>query len=602
MATDERDQGARLSREVGETGVRLSRRQVIAGLTGLGAAALVAACGGAPAAPTATSGSPGGATGPTATPVVFGTQQATAIPALGAPTIAAAAPTTAPAPATTAAAATGQRGGTVRFPLGSDPVPNPITVPGGLASIFGNKALFNSLVRYDSKTLAPVGDLAEGWTFSPDGRALTFKLREGVKWHDGRPFGAEDVKFTFDTMMRREVNARFRSAIRGVTEVVIDDPRTVTLRLENPIPSLPIQLGYNIHMIPKHLLEGQDINAPRDFLAKPIGTGPFKFVEATPGSTLTVERNPDFHFGAPLLDRITFRIVPDINAQLAQLRSGELDFMLMEPDQVSGVRGAQNIVVQNAAQVNYYYIAYNNQRPVFREKAVRQALTMGIDRGAIVRDVLGGAGQVAHGPINPLLSWAYTDDVRKIPFDQNGARSLLDEAGWRAGADGVREKGGTRLSFELIVDKGNTTRESVAQIAQQQWKAIGVDAKINVMEFNASLERFVTKRDYDAIVEWYITPPDPDVSAWYGTGGTSNQWQYSNPQVDDLLNQARTETDLNRRGALYKQFLGIIAEEVPITFLYFPQEIRGLSSRLQGVPPVGIRDAMTYSYQWNVRQ
>lgn len=599
MATDERTGDEGRGQVEGGAGVRLSRRQVIAGLTGLGAATLVAACGGAPAAPTATGAPAGGAAGPTSTPVVIGTQQATAIPALGAPTIAAAAPTT--APAATAAAPAGQRGGTVRFPLGSDPVPNPITVPGGLASIFGNKALFNSLVRYDSKTLAPVGDLAEGWTFAPDGRALTFKLREGVKWHDGRPFGAEDVKFTFDTMMRREVNARFRSNIRGVTEAVVDDPRTVTLRLANPVPSLPIQLGYNIHMIPKHLLEGQDINAPRDFLAKPIGTGPFKFVEATPGSTLTVERNPDFHFGAPLLDRIIFRIVPDINAQLAQLRSGELDFMLMEPDQVDSVRGVQNIVVQNAAQVNYYYIAYNNERPVFREKAVRQALTMGIDRGAIVRDVLGGAGQVAHGPINPLLAWAYTDDVRKIPFDQNGARSMLDEAGWRAGAGGVREKNGERLSFELIVDKGNTTRESVAQIAQQQWKAIGVEARINVMEFNASLDRF-NKGNYDAIVEWYITPPDPDVSAWYSTGGTSNQWKFSNPQVDDLLAQARTETDLNKRGALYKQFLGIIAEEVPITYLYYPQEIRGLSSRLQGMPAIGIRDAMTYSYQWNVRQ
>jgi len=178
---------------------------------------------------------------------------------------------------------------------------------------------------------------------------------------------------------------------------------------------------------------------------------------------------------------------------------------------------------------------------------------------------------------------------------------MLDEAGWRAGAGGVREKNGERLSFELIVDKGNTTRESVAQIAQQQWKAIGVEARINVMEFNASLDRF-NKGNYDAIVEWYITPPDPDVSAWYSTGGTSNQWKFSNPQVDDLLAQARTETDLNKRGALYKQFLGIIAEEVPITYLYYPQEIRGLSSRLQGMPAIGIRDAMTYSYQWNVRQ
>lgn len=589
---------------------RLTRRRVIGGLSAMGALAL-AACGGT--APIPTSAPTTSSTAPT--PVVFGTQQPTAIPqvptlpAAGTPGTPAAGGAATPArPGSPVAAAsssaappTGQRGGVVRFPVGSDPVPNPISVPGGLASIFSNKLLFNSLIRYNSRTLNPEGDLAERWDFSADGKELTFKLRSGVKWHDGQPFTAEDVKFTFDTMLDTKVTARFRSNIRGIQEVQVVDPLTVKLKLASPLPSLPIQLGYNIHMVPKHILQGQDINAPAEFLKKPIGTGAFKMVEYTPGSTLTVERNENFHFGAPLLDRITLRVIPDINSQLAQLRSGELDFMLMEPDQAASVKGVSNIVIQNAAQVNYYYIAFNNSRPIFSDKRVRQALTSALNREDIVKNVLGGAGRVAYGPINPLLAWAYTDDVQKWPYSVDAAKKLLDDAGWLPGPDGIRAKDGQKLSFELIVDKGNTSRESTAALAQQSWKAIGADVKINTMEFNASLERF-QKGEYDSIVEWYITAPDPDVSAWYGTGGSSNLWKYSNPQVDTILNQARSELDQAKAGALYKEFLKIVAEDQPITFNYYPQEIRGLSSKLQNVPAVGIRDAIVYAYQWSLNR
>ncbi len=589
---------------------RFTRRRVLMGLSAMGALAL-AACGGA--VPTVTNAPSTSSTAPT--PAVFGTQQPAAIPQIptlppaaagtsGTPAASGAAtPTRAGSPTTSASSSVapvaGQRGGTIRFPVGSDPVPNPITVPGGLASIFSNKLLFNSLIRYNSRTLNPEGDLAERWDFSSDGKELTFKLRSGVKWHDGQPFTAEDVKFTFDTMLDTKITARFRSNIRGVQEVQVVDPLTVKLRLANPLPSLPIQLGYNVHMAPKHLLQGQDVNAPAEFLKKPIGTGAFKLAEYTPGSTMTVERNEAYHFGAPLLDRITLRVVPDINSQLAQLRSGELDFMLMEPDQAASIQGVNNVVIQNAGQVNYYYIAYNNSRPIFSDKRVRQALTSAINREDIVKNILGGAGRVAYGPINPLLAWAYTDDVQKWPFSVEAAKKLLEDAGWRAGADGIRAKDGLRLSFELIVDKGNTSRESTAAIAQQSWKAIGVEAKINTMEFNASLARF-NGGDYDSIVEWYITPPDADVSAWYGTGGTSNLWKYSNPQVDELLNKARSELDQAKAGALYKDFLKIVAEDQPITFNYYPQEIRGLSARLQNVPTVGIRDAIVYANQWSV--
>ncbi|MCA1668045.1 MAG: ABC transporter substrate-binding protein, partial [Thermomicrobia bacterium] len=426
---------------------RLTRRQMLAGMSALGAVAALAACGGNSTAPTATSGAQG-----TTAPKIVGTPNPTAIPQVGAtaaaPVAAAAAQPTTGAASAAAPAVAGAKGGTIKFPLGSDGPLNPIVVPGNLASIFTNKTVFNGLIRFNSKTLNPEGDLAEKWEVAPDGKSITFTLRQGVKWHDGQPFTADDVKFTFDTMLDPKINARFRSNIKGVTEAVVNSPLSVTLKLTTPLPSLPIQLGYNIHMIPKHVLQGQDINAPKDFLAKPIGTGPFKFVEATPGSTMTVERYDNFHFGAPQLDRITFKVTPDINAQLAQLKTGELDFMLMEPDQAATVKSDTNIVIQNASQVNYYFIAYNDKRPLFSDKLVRQALTMAIDREAIVKDVLGGAGQIANGPINPLLAWAYTDEVKKLSYDPKAAAAQLDAAGWKAGSDGIRAKDGQKFSFE----------------------------------------------------------------------------------------------------------------------------------------------------------
>ncbi len=259
-----------MASESGKTHGSLTRRQLLAGMSAVAAAAALAACGGdTPVATPTVAGTKG--------PVVIGTVNPTVAPATGsttAPTAVAAAPTTAAgsattgtaapavapttAPAsttvavapTTAAAAAGQKGGAIKFPVGSDPIPNPVTVTGGLASIFGNKALFNGLIRYNAKTLVPEGDLAEKWDVAADGLSITFTLRQNVKWHDGKPFTADDVKFTFDTVLDTKVNASFRSNIKGVTDAVVNSPTSVTLKLASPLPSLPIQLGYNFHMIP----------------------------------------------------------------------------------------------------------------------------------------------------------------------------------------------------------------------------------------------------------------------------------------------------------------------------------------------------------------
>ncbi len=334
-------------------------------------------------------------------------------------------------------------------------MPNPITAPGGLASIFTNKAVFNGLVRYNSKTLNPEGDLAEKWEVGADGKEMTFTLRPNVKWHDGQPFTADDVKFTFDTMLDTKVNARFRSNIKGVNAAVVNSPTSVTLKLDTPLPSLPIQLGYNIHMIPKHLARGQDINAPKDFLAKPIGTGPFKFVEYTPGSTLTVERYDGFHFGAPLLDRIQFKVVA--GHQRPTGATEERRTRLRADGTRSGRDAEGRHEYRHPERVAGELLLHRLQQrpPTVQGQGGAHALGTALDRASIVKDVLGGAGQVANGPINPLLAWAYTDDVPKVSYDPKAAGAMLDARGLEARvADGIRAKDGQKLSFELIVDQG----------------------------------------------------------------------------------------------------------------------------------------------------
>ena len=491
-----------------------------------------------------------------------------------------------------------KRGGTLRVAILGDATPNPFTWPGQLPTILVMKTMFNTLTKFNPKDNSLVPDLATGWSISPDGTGWTFKLRSGVRWHDGRPFTAEDVKFTIESIINPKVNALFRSNLAGVTGADILDSLTVRINSRDPIASLPILLGYNIAIAPKHLLEGKDLNEIPEFVANPVGTGPFKFKENVRGDHFTVVVNEDYFEGRPYLDSIVFKVIPDLNVVTAQLRTGELDLAMVEPVNRQALQGAAHLNFIIAEEPNVFFIALNNTRPLFQDKRVRQALMYGLDRKLIVDTILEGLPPLATGPLPKAMGEFYDPDLKPYPYDPGKAKALLAEAGWRPGPDGILQKDGQRFSFELMVDKGNPTREQIAVTAQQYWKRLGIDVRLDVQEWAVYLSRGnKLPGDYDARTGWRITAPDPDKTAEYATGGANNHFGYSNPEVDRLLAEGRRTFDHQKRTEIYRQFQRVVYEDVPIIWIYYPVQILAVNKRVKDLPEGDLRNVLTYMHR-----
>ena len=498
-----------------------------------------------------------------------------------------------------AAHAAPKRGGVWRMAVPGNPTAYPVTIPGKLVDILVNKTIFSTLVRYQlvNGGIQVVPDLAQSWTANAALTEYTFKLRSGVKWHDGQPLTADDVKFTVDAQLNPKVNAGLSGVVAAVKETQVVDPQTVKFITQYPYAPLPVMLGYNIAIVPKHLLQGQDLNQPVAFIQHPVGSGPFKFKSFVQDSALEVEANADYYGGAPLLNGIVFKVIPDGDARLAQLKSGDIDFTLIDPPQLAALQGVSGITVRRAPQVNYYFFAINHELPKFADLRVREALTYAIDKQAIVKNILKGDGRPATGPINPLLGAYYNPNVDTYPYSMEKAASLLAEAGWKKGPDGILANAqGQKFTLRMNGPKGYPVMAQVLTYGQQQYKTLGFDAKLEIVDWPVHLDMY-RKRDYDLLMEWWITPPDPDEYDHYYSGSADNWWGYKNTALDSLLIKARSEPDQQKRVVLYHQVQDLIAKDIPLVYLYYPPELQAMSSRTQGMPLIGYRDALTWMSQ-----
>ena len=488
------------------------------------------------------------------------------------------------------------RGGVWRMSIPGNPTAYPITIPGKLVDILVDKTLFSTLVKYELRggSIQVVPDLAESWTANASLTEYTFKLRRGAKWHDGRPVTADDVKFTVEAQLNPKVNGGMAGVVSPISQVTAVDPSTVRFTLQAPYASLPVMLGYNIAIVPKHLLEGQDLNQPVAFIQHPVGSGPFKFKSFAQDSHLEVEANRDYYGGAPLLDGIVFKVIPDGNARLAQLKSGDIDFTVIDPPQLAAVQGVPNLQVRRAPQVNYYFFAINHDQPKFADVRVRQALSYAIDKQAIVKNILKGDGRVATGPINPLLAPYYNPDVEPYAYSLEKAQSLLAEAGWRRGADGVLANAkGEKFTLLFNGPKGYPVMEQVITYAQQQYQKLGVQVTLDIVDWPVHLKKY-HDREYDLLMEWWITPPNPDLYDHYYSKSSNNWWSYKNGAIDRMLVAARTEPDEKKRVAMYHDIQARLAKDVPVIYLYYPPELQAMNTRTQGLPLIGYRDALTW--------
>jgi peptide/nickel transport system substrate-binding protein len=443
-----------------------------------------------------------------------------------------------------------------------------------------NGFVFNGLIKYNRNLDGFVGDLAESWDLQVGPEpVITFLLRKGVLWHDGREFTAHDVKFTYDRIMDPKTNTVRRSSFELVKNVEVLDP--YMLRVTYKQPFSPGLESWGMGMIPKHLLENVDINTA-SFNRRPVGTGPFRFVEWRSDEKIVLEANPRYFEGTPGLDGILFRIIPEAALNEMEIMTREVDYSSLYPFEFERMKRLPIFRVYSQPMHGYTYIGYNLKNPLFQDRKVRRALTYAIDREAIVKYVLYGLGMVATGPF-PNGLWYWNPHVKAIPHDPRKARELLAEAGWSyTNSEGILEREGKPFRFTLITSSGNDTRRDVAVLVQRQLREVGIDVTLEFYEWSAFLIDFIDQRHFDACVLGWSLSVDPDAYEIWDSSQIEkgfNFISYRNPEVDRLLVEGRKEYDQEKRKKIYWRIHELIAEDQPYTFLFVPLSLSILKNK-----------------------
>jgi len=452
--------------------------------------------------------------------------------------------------------------------------------------------IYNGLVKYD-KDMNIVGDLAESWDISDDGLVITFHLRKGVKWHDGKPFTAKDVLYTYQITVDPKTPTAYAGDFLKVKKAeVLDD---YTFRVTYDKPFAPSLISWSSAVLPRHLLEGQNIT--KSSLARhPVGTGPYLFKEWLAGQKIVLVSNADYFEGRPYVDGHVTRIIPDMATMFLELRARNIDMMGLTPLQYTR-QTENNLFRQSFDKYRYLafaytYLGYNLKHPFFADKRVRQAISYAINKEEIISGVLLGLGKPATGPYKPG-TWAYNENVKTYSYNPQKARELLRAAGWtKTNNDGFLEKDGRPFTFELITNQGNETRQKCAEIIQRQLKEVGIDVKIRILEWAAFINDFISKRRFEAVILGWTIPLDPDAyDVWHSSKTAPDELNfisYKNPEVDALLEKARSTFDQKLRKKYYDRFQEILVEDQPYTFLYVPDELVIISKRFRGIEPAPI--------------
>jgi len=485
--------------------------------------------------------------------------------------------------ALTTGAPTPQRGGTLVYALAGEPDGLDPNLTGARPAQIVFFQIFDPLVVRDKRDNSFKPWLATSWTVSADGRAYTFKLREGVKFHDGTPFNAAAVKFNFDRTHNPALATRCGGCAVGFYEGAdVIDPMTVRIRLKNRwAPFLDAMSLFYRMVSPAGVQKHGDL----DFRRNPVGTGPFKFVEWIPSDHITLERNPDYnwapstlkHQGPAYLDRVIVRILPEPGTRVAALENGEVQVIDNAPAQdfdrliKADTRIKPLVGLVPGVPFNF---AMNTTKPPTDEMAVRQAMSYGLDRPTIVKTAFGPfqkykAFHAAYGLLTPW-TYAYDKEAGIYGFDQAKARQLLDRAGWEMGSDGIRRKGGKRLTIALA-----SWQHGVPELMQAQLKQIGIELEILVEEgVRAGPAANENQRKQISHMSFLAAPrSDPDIisallhSRNVGGGGFNFSF-VKDPELDQLLDAQAVEIDATKRAAILAKVQRLVMAKAYMLAVY----------------------------------
>lgn len=449
--------------------------------------------------------------------------------------------------------------------------------------------------REHPPTFAP--SLARSWELSADGLELTLHLEPDATWSDGVPVTADDVVFSHRVALSPEVGWLGADAKAQIAEVEAVDPKTVLVRFSRRSPYQLMDANAG-PIVPAHAWAEVPLASWRsvDWKERMLSAGPFRLASHVPQQEIVLERNPTYwRAGLPRLERVVWRIVPSKGGLLNLLLAGDLDLHpSVPPGDAERVATDPELELREIPSRTYSFVLYNLRRPMLDEPVERRALSLAVDRRAIVEAVYGGHARIAAGPILSEM-WAFNRDMAPLPHDPGRARELLDAAGWRdSDGDGIRELDGTPFRLELLAPSENELRQDIAVLIEQDLARIGVDATPRFVEWGTLLAR-LDAGDFDAAIHAWSEPTMIDLGGvWHSTGPdepTFNWGGYADPEVDRLLELAAEEPDPAVQKPLYDRVQELVVADQPYTFLAESLRLVGVHRRIRGAD---INDASPY--------
>lgn len=486
--------------------------------------------------------------------------------------------------------------------------------------------IYPSLIGQDPVTgaLVPDGSISESWSTSEDGLTWTFKLRDGITWSDGDPVDSADFKFSYDAIASDVVESPREYVWDQIESIETPDPLTVVVTFKTVKCDALTDVG--LGLLPSHLYAADfsDVTNSPDNEAPRVSAGPFNFQSWTRDDNVIVVRNDSYWEGAPHMDGMIYKVVPDAGARLAQLQSGEVDISGLQPSQITAVEGNPDITRYSWLDDGYTYIGINlanpdnpqpgrdengtlipqDPHPILGDVKVRQAIAHALDYDSIIEDIFFGQGYRLPANVLPAIDWAYNSEIEPYAFDLEMAKSLLEEAGWVDGdGDGVREKDGVALDLSLVTNSSNSTRMDLGAYVQDQLNSIGFNIDFQGVDFGTLLEQLDGQATDMYIIGWTGLGSDPnDKPFWHSEddvpGSGFNSISYQNERLEELLTQGYSVPGCKPedRGPIYKEIQQIIHDDLPYIFVTGTKGNIGYRNRWGGLDP------QPWSYYYNVHQ
>ncbi len=437
--------------------------------------------------------------------------------------------------------------------------------------------------------------LAERWTWAPDSLSIAFSINPRARWHDGQPVRAGDVRFSVSSIKDPALGSPALPLVTNIDSVSVRDSVTAVVWFKRHTPEQFYDLVYQVAIVPEHVLSSTPAAGLKsaDVARRGVGSGRFRLAKWEPSARIELVADTSNYRGRPKLDRVVFAISPDFNAAVTRFFAGDADmFENLRPEQITKMKGDTMRRIVPYPTLGYTFMTFNTidpkspgqPHPIFGDRNVRRALSMAVDRRAMLKNVFDTLGRASYGPFPRSISVADTT-IAQLPYDPARAATLLDSAGWTRGPDGTRAKNGHRLAFGITVPNSSAARRQYAVLLQNAFKVVGAAATVEESDFPTFMSR-LSGRAFDAAMANYNS--DPGVSgskqSWSTGGATkdgANFGAYSNPVVDALLDSATSSFDPSRTRAFARRAFETIVEDAPALWLFDLASFAGIDRRVR---------------------